>query len=102
MDRSERILTLIFDAIDEANQQLPAGSRIEKSLQAALYGRNGKLDSLALVNLIVATEQRIEEEFDVALTLADARAVSQERSRFRTVQAFAGFIAERLKEHTRR
>jgi len=101
MDHSERILKLIFDAIDEANQQLPAGLQIEKSLQAALYDRTGKLDSLALVNLIVATEQRIEEEFGVAVTLADARAVSQERSPFRTVQAFARFIAERLKEHTK-
>lgn len=92
----DRITRAIFDAIDEVNEQLSEGSRLEKSGDTVLYDRSGKLDSLGLVNLIVATEQKIEDEFDVAVILADEKAVSQENSPFKTVGSFAKYIACRM------
>ena len=93
MIKNEKIIQVIFSAIDEVNQQLPKEQQLEKSIDTVLFSSSGKLDSLGLVNLIVATEQRIEEEFDVTITLADERAMSQENSPFRTIGTLADYIS---------
>lgn len=95
-DKSERIKAIIWDAIDEVNELLPDAARIPKDDDAALLGAASGLDSFGLVNLIVALEQRIEDEFKVTLTLADERAMSRTRSPFRTVRTLHEYVAERL------
>ena len=92
------IKTLVFRAIDEINQQLPIEDHLEKSLDAVLLGINSKLDSLGLINLIVAVEQNIEDEFDVTITLADEKAMSQKHSPFRTVESLVNYIRLLLEE----
>ncbi len=87
----------LFNVIDEFNRTLPAEKRLEKALDTTLFGKNG-LDSIGLVNLIVAAEQRIEEDFGIPISLADERAMSQEKSPFRTVDTLANYIALLLKE----
>jgi len=37
---------MIFSAIDEVNERLPGGERLEKSIDTTLFGESGKLDSL--------------------------------------------------------
>ena len=56
------------------------------------------MDSLGLVNLIVSVEQNIEDDFDVSITIADERAMSQKHSPFRTVGTLADYIEILLKE----
>ena len=63
-----------------------------------IYGDNSQLDSLALVSLIVAVEQNIEDEFGISITLADERAMSQENSPFRSVRSLADYVEAILKE----
>lgn len=63
-----------------------------------LFGPGGVLDSLGLVSIIVALEQALEAEYGVLVTLADQRAMSQERSPFRSVEALAAYTAERARE----
>jgi D-alanine--poly(phosphoribitol) ligase subunit 2 len=89
---------IVFSAIDELNKQLSKEDRLEKSLETSLFGRNSKLDSLGLINLIVAVEQNIEDEFDITITLADERAMSEKHSPFRTVRSLADYIEVLLKE----
>ena len=71
---------------------------MDKSLETKLIGGNNKLDSLGLINLIVALEQNIEDEFDISLTLADERAMSKKHSPFRTIGSLADYIEILLKE----
>jgi acyl carrier protein len=56
-----------------------------------LFGRDGLLDSMGLVTLVVAVEQAIEDELGVSVSLADARALSQKASPYRTVGALADY-----------
>jgi acyl carrier protein len=63
-----------------------------------LIGRHAALDSLGLVTLIVDLEQKIEETFDVALTLANERAMSQKNSPFLTVGSLATYICALIDE----
>ena len=92
MNVDERILNIVFKALDELNEQLT------KSTKTVLFGNNGQLDSLGLVSLLVIIEQNIEDEFDVSITIADERAMSQKHSPFRTIGTLADYIDMLLKE----
>jgi len=91
------ILNLIYAAIDEVNPMLPPDRQIEKTPETQLFGRGSKLDSLGLVNLVVATEARLAEA-GVAITLADERAMSQKQSPFRTVGTLCDYILAIVQE----
>jgi len=57
-----------------------------------LIGRGSLLDSLGLVTLIVDLEQRLADQYEISLTLADERAMSQKNSPFRSVRSLADYI----------
>ena len=99
MNLKEKVSQSIFKAIDELNEQLPPEQNLEKSIETRIIGKGGKLDSVGLVNLIVAVEQMIEDEFEVPMTLADERAMSQNQSPFRTVRTLAEYIAMLIEEN---
>ena len=63
-----------------------------------LFGNDGILDSMGLVNLVVSLEERIQEEYDVAITLADESAMSLSKSPFLTVASLAYYIEKLLRE----
>jgi acyl carrier protein len=96
---NDRITHLIYKAVDQINEQLEEGKKLEKSVETVLFGKSGKLDSLGVVNLIVATEEIIEDEFAVILTIADERAMSQKKSPFRTIGTLSNYVSSLLKEN---
>jgi acyl carrier protein len=96
---SERVLQVVYRAIDEINPGLPPERRLKKSADTALFGHAGALDSLGLVNLIVAVEQAVEDELGASVTLADEKAMSQSASPFRTVGTLAEYVRRQLGEH---
>ena len=98
MSKNERIKKVIINSIEEINQQLQKENQLEKSTNTILFGEDGKLDSLGLVNLLVIIEQNIEDELQVIITLADERAISQRNSPFRTVKTLADYIEMLLDE----
>ena len=95
MDRTYKVL---FSAVDLLNDELPPKQRLTKTPETIVFGRDGKLDSLALVNFLLLTEQKLEDEFNFPISLADERAMSQERSPFRTIATMADYIGQLLKE----
>ena len=94
----EDILKIIYSEIEEINKELDQDHKLENSTNTVLLGKEGKLDSLGLINLIVGVEQKIEDKFGFAITLADERAMSQENSPFKTIQALTDYIMLLLKE----
>jgi len=95
---NKKIENLIFDAVEEINSQLPDEKKLIKSTKTTLFGREGNLDSLELVNLVVTIEQNIEDIFDLSITIADERAMSQQYSPFRTIGSLTNYIEMLLKE----
>ena len=95
----EQVLQVVYRAIDEINPGLPAERRLKKSASTALFGQAGGLDSLGLVNLIVAVEQAVEDELGASVTLADEKAMSQSASPFRTVGTLAAYVWRQLGDH---
>ena len=91
---------ILFAAIEEINEQLPSNQTIKADKSTMLFGKDGVLDSLTLVNLIVAAEQKVQEILNIAITLADDRAMSQKNSPFKSVESLANYIVMLVKEKT--
>ena len=94
----EKVTGLIFNVVDEINQQLPKNNQLKKSTDTILFGKSGVLDSLGLVNFIVSTEQKIEEELETTISLTDEKAMSQKNSPFKSIGTLADYIVSILKE----
>jgi acyl carrier protein len=88
----DKIIQAIFGAINDINQQMPKDERLVKSPETRLYGEDGPLDSLGLVNLIVATEQHLENFCGISISLAEEHVLDEHDNRFKTVAAMADFI----------
>jgi acyl carrier protein len=95
MDRTYKVL---FSAIEQLNDELPPKQKLSKTPETVVFGHGGKLDSLALVNFLMLTEQKLEDEFNFPISLADERAMSQEHSPFRTLATMAAYIEQLLRE----
>ena len=96
MSKKEIVIQKIMNAIDELNQQLPDDEQVEKSLDTVLQGKSAKLDSLGLTNLIVTTEQKIEEEFGIPISLTDVAMASSDGNPFATIDTLADCICALL------
>jgi len=96
--RMEKILGIIYEMIDTLNAESD-GIKVVKAPNTVLLGTESPLDSLMLVNLIVGTEQRIEEELGFSISaLANEKAMSLKNSPLRTISSLAEFIAGIVKE----
>jgi acyl carrier protein len=96
---NEQIVACLYEAVDDINRQRSGDPALDKSPETALYGSSSELDSLGLVNFIVAAEQRIEAGFGQSIVLADDRALSHEPSPFRTIGALADYVEVLLREN---
>lgn len=94
------VAAAVLAAIEEINQELAPETVLEPAADTVLFGRGSALDSLGLVNLIVRVEQNLYDAFEVEITLADEKAMSQSSSPFRTVDTFTDYIVLRLEEQS--
>lgn len=92
------VLEVIFESIDELNQDLNSDEQIEKDLGSIIFGQQSSLDSMGLVNLITIIEQKIEDETGEFIAIADERAMSMESSPFKTVETLKNYIEELINE----
>jgi acyl carrier protein len=96
MSDGEKIRQIVFEVIDEINQQLPSAQRLDKAEGTCLFGEGGGLDSLGLVNLIVGVEERMGAVCGRTVNLADERLLERRDSPFRTVGALVEYLASLL------
>ncbi len=93
MRQNKVVEDAILSAIDEVNLQLPKAQRLSKARDTALLGPTGRLDSLGLVNLIVAAESQIQEQLGVTISLADEQAMSQQQTIFESVGTLVDYVS---------
>lgn len=70
--------------------------------ETRLFGAGARLDSMGLVSLVLGVEERLADDLGLEMTLMDDRALSQERSPFRTVGSLADYVVSRLDDGTPR
>jgi acyl carrier protein len=86
------ILKIIYLCVDEINVDLETDGKLEKNELEEIFSADSKLDSMGLVNFVVSIEEKIQEHFNLDVTLADDKAMSQSRSPFRTIGSLADYI----------
>ena len=95
----KQVLDFVYGVVEEFNESQDSDApKLPLDPATPLFGREGRLDSLGLVNLIVLAEQKLEDEMEVSLSLADERAMSMESSPFATIGTFAAYIETLLVE----
>jgi acyl carrier protein len=93
---SEKIEKIIVDSLIELNEELEGNPLGNPTKSTKLFGANGALDSLALVSIITDLEERISDEFDKNIVLADEKAMSQRNSPFNSVESLTKYIEQLL------
>jgi len=94
----QKIEKIIIEVINEINEELENENLNNPTKETNLYGGNGALDSLALVSLITDLEERISDELEKDIVLADEKAMSQRTSPFRNVESLTNYIQKLLEE----
>ena len=94
-ERSE-IESLVIESVHMLARDFEIKALAEANGDSPLYGEDGPLDSMALVNLIADVEDAVAEKFGANISLADERAMSAQRSPFRSVASLTEAISERL------
>lgn len=92
----EKVAQAIYNAVDTLNLQLATEQKLEKSDETVLIGENGRLDSLGLVNFLVALEQEIEEQFSISLMLFNESLITSDNSPLSTIGTLAEYITGRV------
>lgn len=94
----EQIYNIIIDSIIEFNETLDDKIQLSRGRETPLFGKNGVLDSLSLVNLIVQVEEDISENFNCPIILTSEKAMSRKISPFLTVGTLTDYIEELLSD----
>ena len=93
---TDNITALIFESLDEVNSQLPPDRRVPKALETPLFGKDGRLDSLGMVNFIVVLEQKILNELKITINITDDYFMAQQESPLRSVRTLEEYLRLRL------
>lgn len=91
------IIANVQELLSESDEQVHVAAE-ELNEATRLIGQQGILTSLELVTLLFNVEQTICDELNAVITLADERAMSQEKSPFRTIGSLAQYVNTLLTE----
>jgi acyl carrier protein len=87
-----KALEFVYQAVDHVNAQSANGQKILKDPGTPLLDSQGGIDSLALVNLVVALEQIVFDETEKSITIADEDVYSSPDTPFRTLGSLAAYL----------
>lgn len=96
----DQALSAISQAVAELNLSLLPEKQISVDPDAILFGEGGQLDSLGLVNLVMAAEQHIGDLSGDDIVLASEAAMSRKRSPYRTLRRLAEYAVEVASQDT--
>ena len=96
--RRDEVLGIVFEALENLNQELDEGAQIVIGPTTPLFGSDAALDSLSLVSVIVDVETALTVKWNAPISLTDDRAMSREISPFDDVRTLTDYILELLLE----
>lgn len=92
----ELLLTTLQLYFDETNESVDLSEREN----IKLFGGDGVLNSIDLVGFIVEVEEKLEDEFNLSVVLADEKAMSRRTSPFARISYLADYILEVINENS--
>ena len=94
----EIVISSLQDIISEQVEKFPMDNVNEST---RLFGPDSLLDSLSLVSLIIDVEQKIGDRYGINMAIADERAMSREKSPFRTIGTLAEYVQFLVEEKSK-
>ena len=94
----ENIVNLLLVTLKAHFDEMNEAVDLSERENIKLFGGGGLLDSIGLVTFIVEVEERLEDEFDVSVVLADEKAMSRKTSPFARISYLADYILEVVNE----
>lgn len=91
------IIESLNDLIDEDTEDEIKVTILNANSDTRLFGTNGILDSMDVVILLSDLEERLDEEYDVAISLASDSIMSKARSPFRTVKSLSKYVLDAVR-----
>jgi acyl carrier protein len=96
MPSYQQVEALVIKTVTSLSEDFEIKMTPSLNGETPLYGNDGPLDSLALVNLISDLEDLVSEEYDSIITLADEKAMSARNSPFLTIQTLSQAVIDRM------
>lgn len=87
-------LRAVRAAVEEINAGRAPDAAISLDKDAVLFGEGSGLDSLGLVQVVMAAEGYLSEIAEVDLVLASEAAMSRKRSPYRSLRRLAEYAVE--------
>ncbi|MAD16034.1 MAG: hypothetical protein CL579_08130 [Alteromonadaceae bacterium] len=91
----DEIQSLVFAALELTNQSREDDAQVPISPDTALFGKQGHLDSMGLVALLIDIEDMLLDQ-DIQVSLSDERAMSTANSPFKNVSSLVEHIDKLL------
>ena len=88
------LLELLQTILRELGEDLGKDSLLQTDEKTPLFGSRSELGSMNLVNFITEIEERLSDDYNIDITLANASAMSRTRSPFLRVGSCVDYIIE--------
>jgi len=86
------ILNIIISTLKEIIKQKDLSVENELEESTILLGIDSVFDSIILVTLVADIEEKIEDNFDIFITIVDEKAMSLQQSPFLTIQSLCDYV----------
>ena len=91
----DMMVELLQEVVDDQHEDEP----LQATPALPLVGGEAVITSLGLVSFIADVELSLDEEYDLEVVLVSEKALSRQRSPFRTVDTLADYIVELVTEN---
>ena len=96
----ENIVNLLLATLKSHFEEINESVELTEKENIKLFGGDGLLDSIGLVSFVVEVEEKLEDEYNISVVLADEKAMSRRTSPFAKISYLADYISEVVNEHS--
>lgn len=93
---NEKIEKIVIESLVEIYENYETLATAKPNSKTQIFGKDGILDSLALVALVAEIETRLDDELQIQIVLANEQAMSRRNSPFKNVENLKNYILEIL------
>ena len=94
----EKIIAIIMESVTEIANEWGINCELPLLAETKIWGGGSAFDSMNIVNITVRIEEKIADSFDLQITIADEKALSQNKSPFRTVESLTNYLVGLVSE----
>lgn len=91
-----KILDIIYSAIEEVNRQQPPEYTLKKEKDEFLISDKSSIDSLGLITLLINIEEKIKKEFDIKIDLVEEDLIYEKNTPFKTLDSLAKWLEKNV------